>query len=331
MATNYAKAATACPAIVVPGAPFDPDTDAPTVTSRIVQWNTGPDIITASNQQAGMIDMGLREGCPGGYGIAEGLAIIDVVAEGIRIAAGVALIDAPRVLKPLVPDVSKPWIPNPNTIGVAGLIPYIDNQDNYCWFEQNKNLAGVAGSTAPPTGPCVFLGLVTMASGVGTIDGSGVLTRGWGGTWERVTGDTDFPHDAPPAGFRFLSRSRTASGDHLFDWDGTAYRYRQPADVASPAAIGANQNDYAFPTTAGTLRLSTSAAYNVTGLAGGVGGRRLVVINVGSNNLVLQNENTASAAGNRIHFTGGADLTLVADATCTLLYDGVTARWRRVA
>ncbi|WP_204308203.1 hypothetical protein, partial [Klebsiella aerogenes] len=50
----------------------------------------------------------------------------------------------------------------------------------------------------------------------------------------------------------------------------------------SPTQITANQNDYA-PTghaTASTLRLSSDASRNVTGLAGGADGRIVIIHNV---------------------------------------------------
>jgi hypothetical protein len=66
-------------------------------------------------------------------------------------------------------------------------------------------------------------------------------------------------------------------------------------------SITADQNDWA-PTglaTATVIRVTTDAERTVTGLTGGTDGRIIIVRNVGSNPLVLSDENAASAAANR--------------------------------
>lgn len=100
------------------------------------------------------------------------------------------------------------------------------------------------------------------------------------------------------------------------------------ADI-TPAQITANTNDYA-PTglaTASTLRLSTDALRDLTGLTGGSDGRLMIVHNVGSNALVLKNESASSTAANRFAL-GGADVTLAASQSVTLQYDSTSSRWR---
>lgn len=102
------------------------------------------------------------------------------------------------------------------------------------------------------------------------------------------------------------------------------------ADI-SPSQITANQDDY-NPTglaTANTLRLSTDASRDVTGLAGGADGRLMIVHNVGSNPLVLKDESASSTAANRFAL-GGADATLAANQSVTLQYDATSSRWRMV-
>jgi hypothetical protein len=99
----------------------------------------------------------------------------------------------------------------------------------------------------------------------------------------------------------------------------------------TPAQITANQNNY-NPTSlasASTLRLSSDASRTITGLAGGVAGRLIVLMNVGSFPILLSNEDALSTAGNR--FTLGSTTTLVSGAVLTLLYDGTTLRWRSQA
>jgi len=78
----------------------------------------------------------------------------------------------------------------------------------------------------------------------------------------------------------------------------------------SPSQITSNQNDYS-PTglsTASTLRLTTDASRNITGLAGGADGRIIIIHNVGTNAIVLVDESSLSTDANR--FALSADVTL---------------------
>lgn len=97
----------------------------------------------------------------------------------------------------------------------------------------------------------------------------------------------------------------------------------------SPSQITTNQNDY-NPTglsTAAVLRLSTDASRNITSIAGGADGRVLVIHNVGSNPIVLKDDDGATGtAANR--FALSADVTLAADQSALLQYDSTTSRWR---
>lgn len=95
----------------------------------------------------------------------------------------------------------------------------------------------------------------------------------------------------------------------------------------SPAQITADQNNYA-PGTGWFQRWNSDASRNVTGLAAGVDGQIAEVWNVGSQNIVLQNENASSTAANRFTTSTGADLTLAANKCALLRYDGTSARWR---
>lgn len=238
MATVYLKVATACPAIVVPGAPLDTDNANPATYPYVTQFSLPPALLTASRQGGAMSDQHAREGPPGGYGVLEGLTLLDAVSQGIRVREGVAAIDGPRVIKALAGG-SQAWVPNPNTTLIAGIIPWTDNTDNVCWMLQNKTLTKVTGSLAAPSAACAFLGIVTMAAGVATaIDGSGVLTRRFGGPWERRTADAGIPGDTPPSNFCFLQHSVNAD----YWWNGTTYQLvnTAPASVF-PSTLPAGQ------------------------------------------------------------------------------------------
>lgn len=99
-------------------------------------------------------------------------------------------------------------------------------------------------------------------------------------------------------------------------------------NVGSPASIAADQNNY-NPSEllyANSLRLSSSANVNITGLGGGSAGRILSVLNVGSNNITLKNNDANSGAAQQ--FALVADITLSPSMGVTLQYDGTTSKWR---
>jgi hypothetical protein len=99
----------------------------------------------------------------------------------------------------------------------------------------------------------------------------------------------------------------------------------------SPSQITADQNDY-NPTGlsgASTLRLSSDASRNITGLSGGSDGRVISLLNVGANGIVLKDASASSAAANR--FDLGADMTIAAKKTALPWYDATDSRWKQIA
>mgnify|MGYP001558419133 CR=1 FL=1 len=99
--------------------------------------------------------------------------------------------------------------------------------------------------------------------------------------------------------------------------------------VLTPSQITSNQNDYNPPGLQGVtvLRISSDAERQITGLiAGSSAGRLFYLHNIGSNTLVLKDENGSSSAGNRFALSG--DVTLAADDSVALQYDAVSSRWR---
>ncbi len=100
----------------------------------------------------------------------------------------------------------------------------------------------------------------------------------------------------------------------------------------SPAQLTANQNDYSPSglSTATVLRLTSDASRIITSLAGGSDGRVVTIMNVGSNPIVLKNDDGATGtAANRFALTG--DLTLAAKQSAMLMYDTTAQRWRQVS
>ena len=116
----------------------------------------------------------------------------------------------------------------------------------------------------------------------------------------------------------------------------TCFRYLGTGEL-TPTQITSNQNDYATTDSTsvnansvpvGVLRLSTDASRDITGLSSGDTNRRLLLLNVGSFNIVLKNQNAGSTAMNRIITGTGGDLTVASDTATQLYYDSTTTRWR---
>lgn len=95
----------------------------------------------------------------------------------------------------------------------------------------------------------------------------------------------------------------------------------------TPSQITADQNNY-DPGDYDTLLLSSSAAWDITGISGGVMGRVLTLINVGLNHIILRHEAGASTTTNRLVTPGSAPVFVVPGETVQLRYDSSASRWR---
>lgn len=102
------------------------------------------------------------------------------------------------------------------------------------------------------------------------------------------------------------------------------------ADVAqvSPPQVTADQNNYALPE-AELVRLSTDASRTFTGFTPPQRGR-FVICNVGAQNVVIANDSASSTDVNRVLCHTGANITLNANESVTIIYDFVSTRWRTV-
>lgn len=97
----------------------------------------------------------------------------------------------------------------------------------------------------------------------------------------------------------------------------------------TPTTLGANQNNY-NPTslsTATRLRLSASAAVDITGLQGGAEGRIVIIQNIsaGANNITLKNASGSSSAANQFQLK--ADIVIAQNGGAILQYDGTLTKW----
>ena len=119
-----------------------------------------------------------------------------------------------------------------------------------------------------------------------------------------------------------------ASGDVFFGvhMTGTATNSVN-AVTSTPSTIAANQNNYALPTGADIVRVSSSATYTITGIVA-VTGAVVMLTNVGSFDVRLAHESASSTAANRVTTATGLDVVIAPNDSLTIVYDAVSARWR---
>lgn len=104
----------------------------------------------------------------------------------------------------------------------------------------------------------------------------------------------------------------------------------QRVSATDPTALSSGDNDdYAVGRNTTTARLTpASGGSNITGIAGGTDGRQLRIINIGSDPLTLEHQDTASDAANRLLAPSASGLTIVQNEAVDLEYDANEQRWR---
>ena len=184
----------------------------------------------------------------------------------------------------------------------------------------NANMTGdvtsVGNVTTLTNAPVIAKVLTAFSAGAGTVSSSdSILTA-----FQKVVGNIALKLNA-------ASPAMTGTADV----QGTL---KLSAFVTS-TQLTANANDYTATdgsntcSTKTTLRISTNASRNITGLScGQAEGDVRIIHNVGAQAAVLTNQDVSSTAANRFLF--GGDMTLAADTSVTIRYDGVTSRWRAI-
>jgi hypothetical protein len=102
----------------------------------------------------------------------------------------------------------------------------------------------------------------------------------------------------------------------------------QLTNIISPSQLTGNTDNW-NPTglsACATIRVSTDASRNLTGIVAQTAGRRIRLRNVGAQNLVLIHDLTSTAA-NRFYCPGAANFTLNAKDSVDIEYDGTDSRW----
>jgi len=88
-------------------------------------------------------------------------------------------------------------------------------------------------------------------------------------------------------------------------------------------------NDVSFGTGA-LFRLTGASAQTITGIAGGANGRIITLVNAASQAATIANNSGSSSAGNKIITGTGANITVVAGGSISLVYDSGDSVWRVV-
>src|SRR5688572_23509857 len=117
---------------------------------------------------------------------------------------------------------------------------------------------------------------------------------------------------------------------HFLDSVYVEHRFNLEPEI-TPAQITSTQHNYS-PTglaNAINLRLSSDASRSITGIALPDAGQILTIHNIGSFNIILENEDAGSTAANRFSFN--TDITLFPNQSCMLWYDSTSFRWRLVS
>jgi hypothetical protein len=213
------------------------------------------------------------------------------------------------------------------------------------------DLTGTPAAYSLPTASATVLGGVKIGSGI-SIDGDGVISASAGYTLPNATTST-LGGVIVGAGLGVSSGTvsvtyGTTAGTACEGNDARLSDARTPishaashqtggADainpvIVTPASLSASQNDYS-PGTADIIRLSSSTAVDITGLAApSADGALRLLINTnaaGGANITLRHENTSSAAANRFRSVTTANVVLLPDGgSVTLTYSTAISRWR---
>jgi hypothetical protein len=118
-------------------------------------------------------------------------------------------------------------------------------------------------------------------------------------------------------------------------YDDTTDRWRiinafdQYARVESPSALAAGATNDWEPGPGTLLRVTGNATTSeITGIAAGSDGRNLIIVNVGTDDIIIRNQAGLSSASNRVITGTGSNIKLSQNQSVIVVYDATTARWR---
>jgi hypothetical protein len=77
-----------------------------------------------------------------------------------------------------------------------------------------------------------------------------------------------------------------------------------------------------------SIKFDVGGTVTLNGIAAGVDGMLLYIINGNGTTLIINNENTGALAANRITTNTGSSLTITNRGGATLIYDSTSSLWR---
>ena len=93
-------------------------------------------------------------------------------------------------------------------------------------------------------------------------------------------------------------------------------------------AVNGNNNNINIGGTSFIRITGPTAAFSITGIAGGVDGKVVILYNAAATyNMTIANENTNSTATNRITTLTGSGVVTTGVGAITLIYDSTASRW----
>lgn len=97
--------------------------------------------------------------------------------------------------------------------------------------------------------------------------------------------------------------------------------------IRTVAPIVADQDDFGTGTTV-VQRISSTVPIDITGFAGGVDGRMIIILNWNVQLITLKHLDVGSASANRMQLPGSADIVLSQNDAVTMFYEAVNAKWQ---
>ena len=97
--------------------------------------------------------------------------------------------------------------------------------------------------------------------------------------------------------------------------------------VNSFTAINGNNNDITIGNSTFIRITGPTQGYNITGIAGGVDGKMVILFNNTTQGMTIEHQSTLSGVPNRIIVSGGLAKTVGGEGICTLIYSNADQRW----
>lgn len=268
----------------------------------------------------------------GSYGVGSTNTVVNFVvnAQGQLTSAGTNLIDidAAQVSGQLNTSqfadgsVTDAKLRNSNALSVIG-------RPTNTSGDPQDIVASVTGTSLTYNGTSLGFGAINLANSDATA-GALIPSRGGTGTNAPVNGSI-------LVGNGLGSWTQTTPATFLNTLDALASTRSASTTFSGPLfetgtisiTLASNTSNWA-PTgfaSCNIIRLTASAAINLSGIGAGTAGRRITLMNVGTNTVTILHNSTSTAA-NQFLCPGSVNFSLTANKCVDLWYDTTSSRWR---